>query len=197
MPLGKKNLFSWQNRRVLQMLLVPIILFLIFSLLPLTLFYFSSPGSREGLPTKGEVVPPARPIKIDDFVLTIDSIKVSTELIKDGLLIKPGKGNVFALINLTFENVSTDVKSCSPQVFLKDEENYIYPEYRSSEITRPFLFNIYPEEKRTGSYLFQIKKNRHPVEFIVSSLNSSSGSPGRTVELDQSLIEHVSIFTFR
>ncbi|MEA3485298.1 MAG: DUF4352 domain-containing protein [Candidatus Aerophobetes bacterium] len=195
--MGKKNPFSWQNRTVLQILLVPIILFLIFSLLPLSLFYFSSPGSREGLPTKGEVASPTRSIKINDFILRIDSIKVFTELIKDGLLIKPGQGNVFALVNLTFENVGADVKSCSPRVFLKDEENYIYPEYRSSEIARPFLFNVYPEEKRMGSYLFQIKKNRHPVEFIISSLNSSTGLPGRAVKLNQNLIERGSVFTFK
>jgi len=193
----KKNLFSWQSRTALQMLLVPIIFFLIFSLVPLALFYFSSPNPRESLPSKGEVARSTQSIRIDDFVLSINSIKVSKELIKDGLLIKPGQGNVFALVNLTFENVGTDVKSCSPQVFLKDEENYIYPEYRTSEIARPFLFNIYPEEKRTGSYLFEIKKDGDPSEFIVSSLNSPAGSPGRTIELDQNFIKRVPVFTFR
>jgi len=196
-PYFKKNPFSWQNRTVLQMLLIPVILFFIFSLLPLALFYFSPSNSKEGLPIKEEIPSSTKSIKIDGFILTISSIKVSKELINEGLLMKPEKGCVFALVNLTFENVDTDVRSCSPRVFLKDEENYVYPECRSSEIARPFLFSIYPEEKRTGSYLFQIKKDRHPVEFIVSSLNPTTGSPGRAVELDQSLIEHTSVLTFR
>ena len=196
MPSFKKKFFSRQNRTVLQMLLIPIIFFLIFSLLPLTLLYFSSPGSRENLRTKGRINQ-TEPTKIDHFALTINFIKISKELIKDSLSIIPRKDYTFALINLTFENVGTDVKSCHPQVFLKDKENYVYPEHRASEIPRPFLFSVYPEEKRTGSYLFQIKKNRYPVELIVSSLDSITGSPGRTIELNKNLIEHTSVFTFR
>ena len=197
MPSFKKRFFSWQSRTVLQMLLIPIIFFVIFSLLPLTLLYFSSPDSRETLSSKGGIDRLTEPIKIDDFALTINFIKISKELIKDSLSIISRKGYAFALINLTFENVGTDVKNCHPQVFLKDEENYVYPEHRSSEIPRPFLFSVLPEEKRTGSYLFQIKKNRYPVELIISSLDSTTGALGRTVELDKNLIEHTSVFTFR
>ena len=197
MPSFKKRHFSWQSKTVLQMLLIPIIFFVIFSLVPLTLLYFSSPGSRETLSSKGGIDHSTEPIKIDDFALRINSIKISKELIKDSLSIEARKGYTFALINLTFENVATDVKSCHPQVFLKDEENYVYPEHRASEIPRPFLFSVYPQEKRTGSYLFQIKKNRYPVELIISSLDSTTGALGRTVELDKNLIEHTSVFTFR
>jgi hypothetical protein len=179
------------------MLLIPIIFFLIFSLLPLTLLYFSSPDSRETLPPKGGVDQSTEPIKIGDFALRINSIKISKELIKDSLSITSRKGYAFALINLTFENVGSHVESCHPQVFLKDEENYVYPEDRSSEIPRPFLFSVYPEEKRTGSYLFQIKKNRYPVELIISSLDSTRESLGRTIELNKNLIEHTSVLTSR
>jgi hypothetical protein len=196
MPSFKKKFSSWQSRTVLQMLLIPIIFFVIFSLLPLTLLYFSSPGTRESLRTKGGI-DQTEPIKIGHFALTINSIKISKELIKDSLSITPRKDYTFALINLTFENIGTDVKSCHPQVFLKDEENYVYPEHPVSEIPRPFLFSVYPEEKRTGNYLFQIKKNGYPVELIVSSLDSTTGSPGRTIELSKGLIEHISIFTFK
>ncbi len=196
MPSFKKKFSSWQSRTVLQMLLIPIIFFVIFSLLPLTLLYFSSPGSRESLRTKGGI-DQTEPIKIGHFALRINSIKISKELIKDSLSIIPRKDYTFALINLTFENIGTDVKSCHPQVFLKDEENYVYPENPVSEIPRPFLFSVYPEEKRTGNYLFQIKKNGYPVELIVSSLDSTTGSPGRTIELSKGLIEHTSIFTFK
>lgn len=197
MPSFKKKFFSWHSRTVLQILLIPIIFFVIFSLLPLTLFYFSSPGPRENLPTNGGIDHSTEPIKIGDFALRINFIKISKELIKDSLSIKARKGYAFTLINLTFENVGTDVKSCHPQVFLKDEKNYVYPEHQASEIPRPFLFSVYPEEKRTGSYLFQIKKNRYPAELIISSLDSTTGSPGRTIELNKNLIEHTSIFTFR
>jgi hypothetical protein len=196
MPSFKKKFFSWQSKTVLQMLLIPIIFFVIFSLLPLTLIYFSSPDSRENLPTNGGIDRSTESIKIGDFALRINSIKVSKELIKDSLSIKVKKGYAFALINLTFENVGTDVKSCRPQVFLKDEKNYVYPEHQASEIPRPFLFSVYPEEKRTGSYLFQIKKNRYPVELIISSLGSTTESLGRTIELNENFIEHTSIFTF-
>ncbi|MFQ5835509.1 MAG: DUF4352 domain-containing protein [bacterium] len=197
MPSFKKKFFSWQNRTVFQMLLIPIIFFVIFSLLPLTLLYFSSPGSKESLPSKGGIDHSTKSVKIGDFALTINSIKISRELIKDSLSIKARKGYAFALINLSFENVATDVKSCRPQLFLKDEENYVYPEHRSWEIPRPFLFSVYPKEKRTGSYLFQIKKNRYPVELIISSLDSTTGSLGRTIELNKNLIEHTSVFTFK
>jgi len=197
MPSFKKRSFSWQSRTVLQILLIPIIFFVIFSLLPLTLLYFSSPGSRETLPPQGGIDRSTESIKIDDFALTINSIRISKELIKSSLSIKARKGYAFALINLTFENVGTDVKNCHPQVFLKDEENYVYPEHRSSEIPRPFLFSVYPEEKRTGSYLFQIKENRYPVELIISSLDSTTGSLGRTIELNKNLIERTSVLTFR
>jgi len=197
MPSFKKRSFSWRSRTVLQILLIPIIFFVIFSLLPLTLLYFSSPGSKENLLTNGGIDHSTQPIKIGDFALRINFIKISKELIKDSLSIKPRKGYAFTLINLTFENVGTDVKSCHPQVFLKDEKNYVYPEHRASEIPRPFLFSVYPEEKRTGSYLFQIEKNRYPVELIISSLDSTTGSPGRTIEINKNLIEHTSIFAFR
>ena len=198
MPSFKKRFFSWQSRTVLQILLIPIIFFVIFSLLPLTLLYFSSPpGSKKTPSSKGGVGQSTESIKIGDFALTINSIKISKELIKDSLSIISRKGYAFALINLTFENVGAHVKSYHPQVFLKDEENYVYPEHRSPEIPRPFLFSVYPEEKRTGSYLFQITKNRYPVELIISSLDSTTGSLGRTIELDKNLIEHTSVFTFR
>lgn len=197
MPSFKKKFFSWQNRTVLQMLLIPITFFVIFSLLPLTLLYFSSPGPRKILPSKGGIDRSSEPVKIDGFALTINFIKISKELIKDSLSIKARKDHTFALINLTFENIGTDVKNPRPQAFLKDGENWVYPEYRSSEIPRPFLFSVYPKEKRTGNYLFQIKKNRYPVELIISSLDSTNRSLGRTIELNKSLIEHTSVFTSR
>ncbi|MFQ6067843.1 MAG: DUF4352 domain-containing protein [bacterium] len=197
MPSFKRRFFSWQSRTVLQMLLIPIIFFVIFSLIPLTLLYFSSPGSRETLPTKRGVDQSTESIKIDDFALRINSIKISKELIKDSLSIISRKGYAFALINLTFENVGPEVKSCQPQVFLKDEEKYVYPEHRSSEIPRPFLFSVYPDEKRTGNYLFQIKKDRYPVELIISSLDATRGSLGRTIELNKNLIEHTPVLTIR
>ncbi len=193
----KKRFFSWQSRTVLRMLLIPIILFVIFSLLPLTLLYFSSPGSKETLSSNRELEHSTEPLKIGSFALTINSIKISKELVKHSLSIKARNGYTFALINLTFENVGTDVKNCHPQVFLKDEKNYVYPEHRPSEIPRPFLFSVYPQEKRTGSYSFQIKRNRYPVELIISSLDSTTESLGRTIELNKNLIEHTPVIVFK